>query len=584
MTKEQRTREDSGRHRGQAAIWEAFLYRSRRSYVLGAVYGGLFAFFFMIGRKLEKYGSIPFNDQRLWRNMLFLGMFTAILAPAGWALCEAFCGRRREYSGSERRGGKRRGRHAGTLWGRWDALPAWERRLFVWGFLCLSYLLVLLAVFPGFFVYDAQEELNMVLTRRFTTHHPLLHVLFMGGTVTAVHKLTGSWNAGIFVYSAVQMMLIAGAFVYVLETLRAVRCPRALRVISCLFLAFVPTVSMFVLCSCKDGLFGAALAVVTAMLLRFFRDPEWLMGSKRRRLLFILAASLMLLLRYNALYAYAVFLLFFLFWNRRGGRRVLLAAVCSLTPILAALGMNWGMAGLTRTVNTEHQEILTVPIQQLARTFVYDEKSFTEEERALMLALMPEKSWKNYRPKLSDPVKYYFNNRVYEERRGEYAMLWLRKGLQHPAGYLNAWFMTSYGFWYPEAVIDCYKGNGVFTFTYGDSSYFGFETEVPGIRKSLAPRLESLFRFFSLDVRAQKIPVLHWLLSPGFLFWLTLYLMFGCLDMRRYGAPQAFLPAGLVWLTVLLGPCSLPRYVVWLWFLLPLAAGAFFGEETEKGL
>lgn len=48
---------------------------------------------------------------------------------------------------------------------------------------------------------------------------------------------------------------------------------------------------------------------------------------------------------------------------------------------------------------------------------------------------------------------------------------------------------NSYGFWYPDTVIDVYSDNSVFTFTYKDSSYFGYEVEEPGFRDSRIPCL-----------------------------------------------------------------------------------------------
>lgn len=42
--------------------------------------------------------------------------------------------------------------------------------------LFLCWLPVFLAVYPGFFAYDATEELQEVLTGQYVTRHPLLHV------------------------------------------------------------------------------------------------------------------------------------------------------------------------------------------------------------------------------------------------------------------------------------------------------------------------------------------------------------------------------------------------------------------------
>ena len=74
-------------------------------------------------------------------------------------------------------------------------------------FLC--YVPVFLAVYPGFFVYDAQDELMQVITRNFSTHHPLLHVLLLGGIIPLVYKITGSYNLGIACYTLFQMAVLS---------------------------------------------------------------------------------------------------------------------------------------------------------------------------------------------------------------------------------------------------------------------------------------------------------------------------------------------------------------------------------------
>ena len=40
-----------------------------------------------------------------------------------------------------------------------------------------------LSVFPGVFSYDAYDEWQQVVTGNITAHHPVLHVLFLGGIV-----------------------------------------------------------------------------------------------------------------------------------------------------------------------------------------------------------------------------------------------------------------------------------------------------------------------------------------------------------------------------------------------------------------
>jgi hypothetical protein len=167
-------------------------------------------------------------------------------------------------------------------------------------------------------------------------------------------------------------------------------------------------------------------------------------------------------------------------------------------------------------------------------------------------------------------VKASFNNEAFEKNPGKYLKLWLEIGIKHPFAYLNAWFMTSYGFWYPDTVIDVYRGNTVFTFTYGDSSYFGYEVEEPGERHSYLPILDSFYRWLSLEPDIQQIPVVSLLFSPGFLFWAALLLLGYFFYEKQYGKLLPYVLPMLVWLTVTLGPTYLVRYVVFLWVLFPV--------------
>ena len=57
-------------------------------------------------------------------------------------------------------------------------------------------------------------------------------------------------------------------------------------------------------------------------------------------------------------------------------------------------------------------------------------------------------------------------NEKYAQNPLDFWKLWISTGSKAPVSYINAWLMTSYGFWYPDTVIDVYEGNIVYTFTY----------------------------------------------------------------------------------------------------------------------
>lgn len=239
--------------------------------------------------------------------------------------------------------------------------------------------------------------------------------------------------------------------------------------------------------------------------------------------------------------------------------------------------------GILHADASENQEMLTVPIMQLARVYAYEKETLSEKELETLYRYIPRESLERYNPKVSDLVKVGFDNIAFDEDKGGFFRLWLSTGIKHPATYLNAWFMTSYGFWYPDTVIDVYRGNQVFTFQYGDSSYFGYEVEKPGTRESKLPWLDELYRKMSLEIFQQKVPVLSMLFSPGFLFWVMIFILGGFCYKKWYNKVMPYVLLLLCWLTVIIGPTYLVRYAVFLWVAVPVLLVEVMGlRKTYK--
>lgn len=589
---------------------------SKRNRIFAGLFGAALGAAVLLGSVLEKNGALSAPDGRTLIKAAGTGILAALFCLVFWSRED------RRTAGEETQktavSPEKSGNGSGSeicglgicRWG--GKLSRRKQALLLWGILMAVEAVSLLAVYPGFFVYDAAEELAMAQTRSFTTHHPLLHVLLLGGTILAGHKVTGSWNAGICLWMLLQMAVMDAAFVYVLCDLKRRRTAKGVRVFGFLWYAFCPVITMYVLCSCKDGLFSAALIVMTVLLRRILTEDAS-SGKEERgiRLFFVLTAALIMLLRNNGVYAYAVFLVLLLAGgavrirrqNGRGAekksgesgngrkeesglcRKWAGRALLFLLPLALYLGGTKGMILVTGASSAESQEILTVPIMQLARVWNASPEDFSEEEKQAMESFMePGEAWSAYNPVLSDQVKLHFDSAAYRENKASFWKLWVSGGISHPAAYLNAWLMTSYGFWTPGAVIDCYRGNTVYTFTYGDSSYFGYETELPGVRESRIPALDRWYRFLSLDVRAQKLFVPGIFLSCGVMAWIFFFVLADLLRKRQWAVFLSYLPVLMVWMTVLLGPCTLPRYVVYLWIGLPcFLSECFDGRKAQNG-
>ena len=474
----------------------------------------------------------------------------------------------------------------------WIKVPAMTDRLFVkkndeetikytwvWLIIFILWLPTFFALFPGAFVYDATEEYTEVISRSFSMHHPLFHVLMLGGIVHLAEYLGLGANAGIVVYTLFQMIAFSAVLAYLIHWLGMRGMNKKYQLISILFFGLFPIFPMYAVCSAKDTLFSAAFLMVIILLVEYSLSTKTFFDKKM--LLFVASSVIMMLLRNNGIYAYAVaipVIALIGILGKNDKKQLSKLIILMLLSFVLFAGINKCLKIMTHATDDEYQEKLTVPIQQLARAYKYSPETFSEDEKSTLYEILPEDYLKTYNPRISDILKSGFDNRAYSRNPHKYQKLWLDIGLKKPNIYLNAWLANCYGYWYPDMIINVYGGNQMYTFKYKDSSYFGFETEPPGERHSLFPLLERFYRNVSLELFQQKIPVLSMLFAPGFVFYLFAWSLFGLMRDKRWMIVAAFMPMILLWATVLLGPTVLVRYVLVSWCAIPM----FFAVENIK--
>ncbi len=522
-------------------------------------FGGMAA-----GVSLDIEGAVAFGD---WRIYIAVLCASAAAAPVlAWIICEMDRNAKRQVNFiiSEEK----------------DPVRGKKYFLIVWGVLFLAYIPTLLASFPGFFSYDAATEAYMVFTNKYSAHHPVIHVLLLGWMIRIVYRLTQSYNAGIALYIILQMLFLSGCFAYMISFLKRIGVKRWICNVGTAFLALFPTVSMFVCCSTKDGIFAGGVVLLTTMLLEMARDGQAFWSRRSRKAGFVFAMLLILFFRNNGIYGLVIFLIPFAFLYRKLWRRWAM-------PVAAAFLIFGAVTGVLKTAfhftEGETAEMLCVPMQQLARAYAYEKESFTEDELETLYSLIPETILENYNPKLADNIKVNFLEDNFKSSPGRYISLWAKTGWRHPDIYLNSFLANTYGYWYPDTVPDGYRGKTIAERIYGDSSYFAFETERPGIRIHLLPWLETFYEKISLEIYQQRLPVVSMLFSIGFWHWVYAFLALYLLLTKHGKLAFSLTVMGALYLTVLLGPIALVRYVLYFFFAAPLALALLFDTETVDG-
>lgn len=448
----------------------------------------------------------------------------------------------------------------------------------------ICYIPVWLAVWPGFFNYDASEEVHMVFTLRYSQHHPLVHELLLATMLKIGNKIFGNYNAGIALYLGVQMIIVSAFFAYILSTLRRLNVPKWICNLGWAFFALFPTVVMFALCSTKDVYFTVGIVLISVIMIELSRG----IYEKHLYCLFVIGSLALLFFRKNGIYVYPLFLLTFFFAYRKEKskekqvflrRFIVIGTVCVCVFLIGT----YLLAQSLHARKDETAEKLCVPMQQLARVYSEKPEVWNDQEKEVLFSLIPESVLKNYNPKLADNIKVNFLQDNYKADKKKYIELWWNTFKRCPDIYINSFLMNTYGYWYPDTVLSGYEGYQLVDRVYGESSYFAFVTEPPGERHSYIPWLERFYEMISLEVSFQKIPIVSWLFSIGFWLWIYAFIILYIVQTRESDRMKGLLPFVMPILLLminLLGPIALVRYVLFYFFGAPLIGLVF--SRTNK--
>lgn len=431
------------------------------------------------------------------------------------------------------------------------------------------------AAYPGFYNYDAMVQVPQALYEEvlYSAHHPLLHTLFMGKIIKLGLSFGGTLNSGIVLHSLVQMLLCAMAFGYLIYYVGRASGRKGLGIAALVYYGLFPVIPMFALSTTKDTLFSVILQLTVVFLYEMCKDVEAFWASKWRVLRFVATVVLMCLLRKNGIYALACMVPFVISYGKKYWKKFLLLFGVTISLYL---GIDGGLMWALNAVPGSAEEMLCVPMQQLAKVYnEHGEEAFSEEELELIYAGISKKQLLNYNPFLADHIKNYFDYNVIAENKGEFLNLWIEKGLEYPWSYIKAFLYNTYQAWYPNTFVFPFPGS---TETY----FFDMNMQAGAVRDTKNQGLLVFCQQIGTEPKYQRIPILRMLFSMGAMLWVAMFAF--AYGIYRKNRPLV-LALGLVLLycaTVFLGPVSLVRYYLVLFYGLPVNVAYLVGKEAHK--
>ena len=435
-----------------------------------------------------------------------------------------------------------------------------SKRAFLKAFLILivAYMPFLLLSYPGNLCWDAIGQIEQVIFETgYSSHHPLVHTLILGGIVQLGQILFHSYEIGVFMYMLLQLAVFAAALAATVWLLakRGVNGT----VLKCLLglYAIAPIYSNMASTVLKDVPFVSFVIGYVICLSLLIEKPDRL-HHKGFVAVFILLQLGVILLRNNGIYVVCIggIIITAYLWkgysikNRLGSIAVLFAVSALVSKIVLAILMQ-----VLNATPGSTGEMLSIPFQQTARYLQLYRTELTAKEREAIEAVLGDVDTvaAKYDPDISDPVKALFDKEASATELLAYFKTWFVCFFKHPCVYLEAFFQHVYGWFHP-----------------GITNAIRYETQYDVIsQEGLFPQASKLVLFYYRF--ANRFTPLGILENVGIYVWGLIYITVYNWKRKAVSMNMMTVPLWISLLICMASPCFFlhPRYAFPIMFTLP---------------
>ena len=350
----------------------------------------LFSFCLLVGQSYRQGGS-------------FSGCFRDIFSAAGFLLAFAGYSVLFHYCIALFLGLYQRAAVSGWQPEKMEALLGEKSFRNVFLLLLILWVPVIVLGYPGNLCYDflGQAEQGLGMTG-YSTHHPLLHTLIAGGIIRLGRLLSGSADAGLFLYTLLQAVALAAALAGTAERLAKRGVSYALRLAAVCVYGLAPVYSNIASTAIKDVPFMAAVIWYLLLLEELVAE-----GVQGRKPIYwgklVLAQVLVGLLRNNGIYMVVLTGIILVIVYRK---KILLLCTAVL-PLVLCLGGNAALSASLSAEKGSMGEMLSIPFQQTARYLQLYGDELSAEERKAIDGVLQDAGLvaASYNPDIADPVK-----------------------------------------------------------------------------------------------------------------------------------------------------------------------------------
>lgn len=393
-----------------------------------------------------------------------------------------------------------------------------------------------LSFYPGNLSPDSISELKTVINNfaNASDHHPIIHILFIAIPYKIVFGITNNMTISVAAVTLTQMFIMSLIFSSLIVFLHNRKVNDKILFVILVYYAILPMHGYYSVVMWKDVIFSGLLLLLTMELVKIIEKQKNNKLNFKQLISFIIVSIFCVFFRNNAIYMYFLLAIVTFIFFRKYYKIFISAFVIVFAVYYIIKGPVFEALNITKSSSSEY---IGMPLQQIGR-MAYKDVKFTKKEKETLNKLMPLKEMKKaYNPIISDGIKFnsYYNSNVFDENKGEYLKLWLGLIKKYPSIALEAYSISTLGYWYP----------GV---SYGSVCYGIVENDY-GLKND--PKLGNQVQYFLFDIEKRGVPILNIEWSIGLCFWLIL--VFAILTVKKLGkkALYIYVPVFGIWLTMM---------------------------------
>lgn len=402
-----------------------------------------------------------------------------------------------------------------------------------------------------------------------TNHHPVIHTLLIGSCVKLGVSIFNSTNAGLFIYSIIQTLILASTLSYTIKFLKEINVSVNVRKAVLLIYALVPVFPFYAMSPVKDVIFGCLIILYIISIYKFIKLKNKI--NVKTMIKEIILMILITLFRNNGIH---IIILSFPFLLLLGRKNLMKYLIIFIVVVLSYFTYDKVILPHFKITPGSVREMLSIPFQQTARYVIKNDAKIPEKDKkAIDKILDYDTLKKRYDPEKADDVKNKFNKDATDRDLKNYFIVWFKELKDDPKTYVEATLNNTYGYFYPvKTNWYIYVNENKTINNYGFDYHFN---DLNVLRSAL----------IAFGLVFPYIPFLGLIVNIGFNTWILLFMMAYLIYRKKYKEIIYLIPSIIVLLVCFASPVNTYfRYALPNVFAMPTMLLIFLNIRKEESL